>query len=182
MQEADGRMEVSWSDPSDHPSSSNFHSAGRLRFHRTDPNSESRVLSLDTEEDADVMSAAMEAGSQVFHSSLLVELQRSIDQGKAFKCHQCSQKHTLQSVTFRFRNFSVSKLFQFFDGIGIGFEKFWYRKKYRYWFRKILVSKKVSVSVLIFCKVSFSYKLALLNILVQVLSNPLRLLHTDSFP
>ena len=31
--------------------------------------------------------------------------------------------------------------------IGIGFEKFWYRKKYRYRFRKILVSKKVSVSV-----------------------------------
>ena len=30
---------------------------------------------------------------------------------------------------------------------GIGFEKIWYRKKYRYWFRKILVSKKVSVSV-----------------------------------
>jgi len=31
--------------------------------------------------------------------------------------------------------------------IGIGFEKFWYRKKYRIRFRKILVSKKVSVSV-----------------------------------
>ena len=44
--------------------------------------------------------------------------------------------------TSRFRNFSI-----FFDGIGIGFEKFWYRKKYRYRFRKILVSKKVSVSV-----------------------------------
>ena len=35
----------------------------------------------------------------------------------------------------------------FFDGIGIGFEKIWSRKKYRYQFRKILVSKKVSVSV-----------------------------------
>ena len=44
--------------------------------------------------------------------------------------------------TSRFRNFS-----NYFDGIGIGFEIFWYRKKYRYWFRKILVSKKVSVSV-----------------------------------
>ena len=95
MQEAEGRMEVSWSDPSDHPSTSNFHSAGRLRFHRTDPSSEGKVVSLDTEENADLMSAAMEAGSQVFHSSLLVELQRSIDQGKAFKCHQCSLKHTL---------------------------------------------------------------------------------------
>jgi len=31
--------------------------------------------------------------------------------------------------------------------IGIGFEKIWYRKKYRYRFRKILVSKKVSDSV-----------------------------------
>ena len=30
--------------------------------------------------------------------------------------------------------------------IGIGFEKFWYRKKYRIRFRKILISKKVSVS------------------------------------
>ena len=39
-----------------------------------------------------------------------------------------------QSVTFRFRNFSVSKLFHFF----------WW---YRYRFRKFLVSKKVSVSV-----------------------------------
>ena len=35
----------------------------------------------------------------------------------------------------------------FFDGIGIGFEKIWSRKKYRYQFRKILVSKKVSVLV-----------------------------------
>ena len=47
---------------------------------------------------------------------------------------------------------SVSKLlgfkpFHYFDGIGIGFEKFWYRKKYRYRFRKKLVLKKVSVSV-----------------------------------
>ena len=39
-----------------------------------------------------------------------------------------------QSVTFRFQNFSVSKLFHFF---------LWYR----YRFRKFLVSKKVSVSV-----------------------------------
>ena len=66
-----------------------------------------------------------------------------------------------QSVTFRFRNFSVSKLFHLFfmvsvsvskifgieKSIGIGFEKNWYRKKYRIRFRKILVSKKVSVSV-----------------------------------
>ena len=75
----------------------------------------------------------------------------------------------LQSVTFRFRNFSVSKLFHFFwwyryrfrkilvskkvsvsvsknfgikKSIGIGFEKNWYRKKYRYRFRKKLVLKK----------------------------------------
>ena len=44
--------------------------------------------------------------------------------------------------TSRFRNFLI-----FFNGIGIGFGKFWYRKKYRYRFRKNLVSKKVSVSV-----------------------------------
>ena len=56
-----------------------------------------------------------------------------------------------QSVTFRFRNFSVSKLFHLFfmvsvskffgieKSIGIGFENFWYRKKYRYRFRKKLV-------------------------------------------
>ena len=50
-------------------------------------------------------------------------------------------------MTFRFRNFSVSKLFHFFDGIGFGFEKFWYRKKYRIRFRFFLVSKKVSDSV-----------------------------------
>ena len=42
---------------------------------------------------------------------------------------------------------SVSKIFGIEKSIGIGFEKIWYRKKYRYWFRKILVSKKVSVSV-----------------------------------
>ena len=77
-----------------------------------------------------------------------------------------------QSVTFRFRNFSVSKLFHFFwwyrfrkivvskkvsvfvsknfgieKSIGIGFEIFWYRKKYWYRFRKNLVSIKLSLSV-----------------------------------
>jgi len=52
-----------------------------------------------------------------------------------------------QSVTFRFRNFSVSKLFHFFGGFGFGIEKIWYRKKYRIRYRKNLVSKKVSDSV-----------------------------------
>ena len=52
-----------------------------------------------------------------------------------------------QSVKFWFRDFSSSKLFHFFYGIGIGFGNFWYRKKYRYRFQKNLVSKKVSVSV-----------------------------------
>ena len=42
--------------------------------------------------------------------------------------------------TSRFRNFSMFSY-------GIGFKNFWYRKKYRYRFRKFLVSKKVSVSV-----------------------------------
>ena len=54
---------------------------------------------------------------------------------------------TGQSVTFRFRNFSVSKLFNFFGGFGFGIEKIWYRKKYRIQNRKNLVSKKVSDSV-----------------------------------
>ena len=42
---------------------------------------------------------------------------------------------------------SVSKNFGIKKSIGIGFEKIWYQKKYRYRFRKKLVSKKVSVSV-----------------------------------
>ena len=42
---------------------------------------------------------------------------------------------------------SVSKKIGIEKSIGIGFENFWYRKKYRYRFRKNLVSKKVSVSV-----------------------------------
>ena len=45
-------------------------------------------------------------------------------------------------MTFRFRNFSVSKLFNFFGGFGFGIEKIWYRKKYRIRYRKKLVSKK----------------------------------------
>ena len=50
-------------------------------------------------------------------------------------------------MTFRFRNFSVSKLFHFVDGFGFGIEKIWYQKKYRIRYRKNLVSKKVSDSV-----------------------------------
>ena len=42
---------------------------------------------------------------------------------------------------------SVSENFGIEKSIGIGFENFWYRKKNRYRFRKILVSEKVSVSV-----------------------------------
>ena len=42
---------------------------------------------------------------------------------------------------------SVCEKFGIGKSIGIGFEKFWYRKKYRYRFRKNLVSEKVSVSV-----------------------------------
>ena len=52
--------------------------------------------------------------------------------------------------TSRFRNFSifwmvsvsVSKNFGIEKSIGIGFENFWYRKKYRYRFRKKMVSEK----------------------------------------
>jgi len=41
----------------------------------------------------------------------------------------------------------VSEIFGIEKSIGIGFEKNWYRKKYRYRFRFFLVSEKVSVSV-----------------------------------
>ena len=41
----------------------------------------------------------------------------------------------------------VSKNFGIDKSIGIGFDFFWYRKKYRYRYRKNLVSKKVSDSV-----------------------------------
>jgi len=50
-------------------------------------------------------------------------------------------------VRFRFRNVSVSKLFNFFGSFGFGIEKIWYQKKYRIRYRKKLVSKKVSDSV-----------------------------------
>ena len=76
-------------------------------------------------------------------------------------------------ATFRFRNFLVSKLFHVFlwyryrfrkklvskkvsvsvskifgigKSFGIGFEKIWYRKKYRYWYRKNFGIEKVLVS------------------------------------
>ena len=42
---------------------------------------------------------------------------------------------------------SVSKKIGIEKSIGIGFENFWYRKKFRYWFRKNLVSKQVLDSV-----------------------------------
>ena len=42
---------------------------------------------------------------------------------------------------------SVSEIFGIEKSIGIGFEKNWYQKKYRYRFRFFLVSEKVSVSV-----------------------------------
>ena len=47
-----------------------------------------------------------------------------------------------QSVTFRFRNFSI-----FLDGIGFGIEKVWYRIRYRKSLVSDSVSKKVSDSV-----------------------------------
>ena len=38
--------------------------------------------------------------------------------------------HSEQSVTFRFQNFSVSKLFNFFSGFGFDIEKIWFLKIY----------------------------------------------------
>ena len=64
----------------------------------------------------------------------------------------CTEITALQSVTFRFRNFSVSKLFKFFDGIGIGFEKFWYRKKVSVSVsKKFGIEKSIGISSEIFC-------------------------------
>jgi len=65
--------------------------------------------------------------------SEVVSEQLPTNQGLCIKARTASGV-SHQSVTFRFRNFSVSKLFHFF----------WW---YRYRFRKILVSKKVSVLV-----------------------------------
>ena len=70
-----------------------------------------------------------------------------------------------QSVTFRFRNFSVSKLFNFFSGFGFGIEKFWYRKKYRIRYRKNLVSEKVSDSVSLKFGIGKSFGLGFVQIL-----------------
>ena len=95
MLDGEGRNETIWSDSSYHPSATLYLHEGRLRFYRVDPSSPSRVVSLDTEAGADFGPAAMEAGSLVFHSSLVVELERSIDQGENFSCHQCSQHHSL---------------------------------------------------------------------------------------
>ena len=72
-----------------------------------------------------------------------------------------------QSVTFRFRNFSVSKLFHFFDGIGFGFEKFQYRKKYRFRFRFFLVSEKISDLVSKFFGIEKKYRIRFRFLLVS---------------
>ena len=45
------------------------------------------------------------------------------------------------SATLRVWHFGF-ETFLFFNGIGIGLRKIWYRKKYRYRFQKMLVSKK----------------------------------------
>ena len=49
--------------------------------------------------------------------------------------------HVFQSVTFWFRNFSVSRLLSIFGGFW--FQKIWFLKKVSSWFRKNLVSKKL---------------------------------------
>ena len=62
-----------------------------------------------------------------------------------------------QSVTYRYREFPVPGIFHFFGGIGTGIGKYWCRKKvsepvsekfgtgkkYRYRYRKYLVSEKI---------------------------------------
>ena len=70
-----------------------------------------------------------------------------------------------QSVTFRFRNFSVSKLFNFFGGFGFNIKKIWHRKKYRFRYRKNLVSEKVSDSVSLKFGIGKSFGLGFVQIL-----------------
>ena len=68
-------------------------------------------------------------------------------------------------LMFRFRNFSVSKLFNFFGGFGFGIENFWYRKKYRIRYRKYLVSEKLSDSVSLKFGIGKSFGLGFVQIL-----------------
>ena len=70
---------------------------------------------------------------------------------RTVKSLSCLSSIHKQSVPFRFQNFSVSKLFQFFGWYRIRYrkslvsEKNWYRKKYRIQYRKKLVSKKYRI-------------------------------------
>ena len=54
---------------------------------------------------------------------------------------------TIQSVTFRFRNFSVSKLFHLFGGFGFGIEKIWFRKKDRIRYKKLGIEKSIGFGI-----------------------------------
>ena len=48
-------------------------------------------------------------------------------------------------MIFRFRNISVSKLFQFLDGFGIGIENFWFQKSIRIGIKKNCYKKKYRI-------------------------------------
>ena len=74
----------------------------------------------------------------------------------------------------------VSKNFDIDKSIGIGFEKFGIEKN-RNQCRQNLVQQNIRIKKVFGFSV-YKLVLALLNIIFQVLSNPLRLLHTDSFP
>ena len=57
--------------------------------------------------------------------------------------------HWQQRLTFRLRNFSVSRLLPIFRGLRFGFRRIWFRKKsLGFSFGKFSLEKKVSVSVL----------------------------------
>ena len=55
----------------------------------------------------------------------------------------CVYIYRVQSVTFRFQNFSVMKLFNFVFRFGV--EKFWYRKSIRFGIKKIGIEKKYRI-------------------------------------
>ena len=88
-----GRDEVSWTDSSYQPYSVNLFANGRLRYYRLDASSQGNIESIDNMPAEEIRNAFLTPGSQVFHSSYLVDLERAIDQGESYNCPQCRDLH-----------------------------------------------------------------------------------------
>ena len=80
---------------------------------------------------------------------------------QARKSSEDAQAAGYQSVTFRFRNFQVSKLFHFLDGFGFGIKKFGIEKSIGFSIRKIWYRKKFRIR---YCS-DFGYRHTLLQAL-----------------